>query len=303
MKINLLERDCPICKNSESPNVLEINPDIDPQLDEKIIESYWSGFFKEKVFFPYYRCNCGFLFNKKFPDQNSLNTLYSNQNDNVIYGDLTLDIKTKEFYLNQLKNFFPDLNKNYKILEIGADNGNFLKLLKYTFKNSDFYAIEPNNNMKNNLENITKSYFKNIDEIGDDIKFDLIIGIHVFDHIPNLNEYFLKLNKHLDYSGHIFGVVHNEKSLMAKIFKKNWPIFRLQHPHLFNHSSLNDFFSKNHFDKIFIKKTKNFFNFGFLINQFFLSILKLKTSIPNFFSIGIKLGNFSFLYKKKQLTL
>ena len=37
--------------------------------------------------------------------------------------------------------------------------------------------------MKNNLDNIANSNFKNIYEIDEDIKFDLIIGIHVFDHI------------------------------------------------------------------------------------------------------------------------
>ena len=71
MKINLLERDCPICENNEISNIPEINPDLDPQFNEKIIENYWSGFFKEKVFFPYYRCNYWFCL-IKVSDQNSL---------------------------------------------------------------------------------------------------------------------------------------------------------------------------------------------------------------------------------------
>ena len=299
MKINFLKRKCLICGNLNKLK-LEIYPDIDPKFDEKIIKFYWAGFYKENVFFPYYRCNCGFLLNKFFPDESSLKKLYSNQNDNVIYGDVKLDLKTKLYYLNQLKEFLPDLNKDYKILEIGADNGSFIKLLGRTFKNANFYSIEPNINMQKNLKKLTKKNFISLHQIKKNIKFDLIIGIHTFDHIPRLNEYFLKLNNHLKVSGLIFGVVHDENSYLAKIFKKKWPIFRLQHPHLFNHHSINSFFNKFNLEKIFIKKTKNFFNVGFLINQFFLSIFKIKINFPKLFSLGIKLGNFSFLYKKNN---
>ena len=298
MKINLKKISCPICKNP-ALEVSEINPDIDPISDEKTIEKYWSGFHKDNVFFPYHRCSCGFLFNKKFPDNESLQILYSDEKDNVIHGDLELDLKTKKNYLSKLNFSITDLDRNYNILEIGADNGNFLKLLKKIYKNSDLYAIEPNLNMKKDLSQVTKNVFNSVDEISINQKFDIIIGIHVFDHIPNLNEYFNKLNEHLNPSGFIFGVVHDEKSLMPRILKHRWPIFRLQHPHLFNHISLNNFLSKYNFNKIFIKKTKNFFNIGYLINQLFLSLFKLKIKMPNLFSVGLKLGNFSFLYQKK----
>ena len=297
--INIVERNCQICKNS-LVDVSEINPDIDPRLDEKIIKKYWSGFYKNNVFFPYYRCNCGFLFNKSFPDEESLKKLYSNEKDNVIHGDLELDLKTKKYYLRQLNFSLNNFEKSYNVLEIGADNGNFLKLFKKQYKNSSLYAIEPNQNMKKNLNEVTKNVFDSIDEINEDKKFDIIIGVHVFDHIPNLNEYFHKLNNFLSPSGFIFGVVHDERSLMPRIFKNRWPIYRLQHPHLFNHSSLDNFFTKYNFKKIFIKKTKNYFNIGYLLNQLFLSLLKLRISVPNLFSVGLKLGNFCFLYKKNK---
>ena len=298
MMINFEKRNCPICKDI-ALDIPEINPDIDPRSNEEVIKKYWAGFHKDNVFFPYHRCKCGFLFNKVFPDQQSLQKLYSDEKDNVIHGDLDLDLKTKKYYLRQLNLHLTDIEKKYCILEIGADNGNFLKLLKKIYKNSDIYAIEPNLNMKKELGVVTKNIFNSIDEINKIQKFDIIIGIHVFDHIPNLNEYFMKLNELLNSSGFIFGVVHDEKSLMPRIFKHRWPIYRLQHPHLFNHISLNRFFSKYNFKKIFIKKTKNFFNIGYLVNQLFLSLFKLKIRMPTLFSVGLKLGNFCFLYKKK----
>ncbi len=299
MKISFDERNCPICKNP-ALDISEINPDIDPGSDEKIIKKYWAGFYKDNVFFPYYRCNCGFLFNRKFPDQESLQMLYSDEKDNVIHGDLELDLKTKKYYLKQLNFSVTDYQRKYNILEIGADNGNFLKLLKKIYKNSDLYAIEPNQNMRKDLGEVTNNIFGSIDEINKTQKFDIIIGIHVFDHIPNLNEYFTKLNEKLSPSGFVFGVVHDEKSLMPQIFKHRWPIYRLQHPHLFNHISLNNFFLKYDFKKIFIKRTKNFFNIGYLVNQLFLSLFRLRVRVPNLFSVGLKLGNFCFLYKKNN---
>ena len=298
MKITLLSKNCEICeKNFDT--VPEFIPDLDPVTNEEIIKKYWTGFHKNNVFFPYFRCECGFLYNKVFLDSESLNYLYSNQHDNIISGDYELDIKTKSNYLIQLKKFLLS-NKNIKILEIGADNGNFLKLIKSKTINCEFHAVEPNNNMLENISEVTDKIYNNVYEIDNDIKFDLIIGIHVFDHIPNLNTYLNKLNNLLKKNGVIYGVVHDESSLMTKILKNRWPAFRLQHPHLFNHLTIDSFFTKFNFEKVYIKKTKNFFNFGFLLNQLILKIFKIKISFPNFFPIGLKLGNFSFLYKKNN---
>jgi SAM-dependent methyltransferase len=297
MKINLINRKCQICEKSFDA-FPELIPDIDPIVNKEDIIKFWTGFSKFNVFFPYFRCKCGFLYNKLFPDNESLINLYSNQKDNIISGDYNLDIKTKKYYLTQLKKFL--LKKNIKILEIGADNGNFLKLIKNINNDCELYAIEPNLNMIKNINLVANKTYNNIYEINDKIKFDLIIGIHVFDHIPNLNSYFNKLNNLLKKNGVIYGVVHNEGSLLAKIFKKRWPALRLQHPHLFNNTTLNNFFIKFNFEKVYIKRTKNFFNFGFLFNQLVLKIFRFKISFPNLFSVGLKLGNFSFLYKKKN---
>ena len=98
MTINLEKRNCPICRTI-STNISEIDPDINPVSNKQIIKDYWDGSFKNNVFFPYFRCKCGLLFNREFPDKTSLNNLYSNREDNVIFGDLTLDIKTKKNYL------------------------------------------------------------------------------------------------------------------------------------------------------------------------------------------------------------
>ena len=296
--INLTDRKCPACQENldSKPSVL---PDINPEDNIDIIKNYWRGTYKQKIFFPYHRCKCGVLYNKKFFDKESLNQLYSDMEDNVLSGDIKLDIKTKKEYLEQIKNVFSSKRKKIRVLEVGADNGSFSKLITDTNSVHSISVVEPNQKMHSLLKFITPSIFSNIKEIPSETKFDLIITIHVFDHIPDINVYINELSKHLNEEGFIYGVVHNEKSIMAKILKKRWPPYCLQHPHLFNFSTINLFFERLKYEKLFIKKTKNYFNIGYLLKQLSIAILKKEINFPNFFSISLKLGNFFFLYKKK----
>ena len=157
MKINFINRDCPVCSENIK-NSAEIIPDINPTNNDDIIKAYWTGFFKSRVFFPYFRCLCGFLYNKNFPDENSLQTLYSKQDDNIISGDIKLDLKTKINYLIQLKNLFSSNARNLKILEIGADNGSFLKLIRNDYIHYELYALEPNANMQKRRRKREETY-------------------------------------------------------------------------------------------------------------------------------------------------
>ena len=71
----------------------------------------------------------------------------------------------------QIDKIISDKSKQLKILEVGADNGSFLKLIKEKNLNSELYAIEPNNNMHNQLKNITEKINLNI----------ILLSIH---HLP-----------------------------------------------------------------------------------------------------------------------
>lgn len=296
--INLIDRNCPVCNANlnKQPSIL---PDINPEHHIDIIKNYWRGIYKQKFFFPYFRCECGTLYNKKFFDNESINELYSDMGDNVHSGDIKLDIRTKKEYLKQIKNIFSLKHKKIKVLEVGADNGSFSKLIINTNSVESISVVEPNQRMHSFLKLITPSIFNNIKEIPSEAKFDLIIAIHVLDHVPDVDIYINKLSKHLKKEGFIYGVVHNERSMMAKVLNNRWPAYCLQHPFLFNFSTINLFFKKLKYEKLFIKKTKNYFNIGYLLKQLSIAILKKEINFPNFFSIGLRLGNFSFLYKKK----
>jgi SAM-dependent methyltransferase len=289
---------CPVCQSKLGAHPAII-PEIDPSFEKKIKKKILEGFTKSIIFFPYYRCKCGMLTTKTFIKEKALNHLYSDMQENVYEDDNRInDIETRKGYLLQIKNFLDFEKKNINLLEIGADNGNFIKLIKQFNNKIDFTAVEPNKKMHKRLKLLTKNVYDNINKIPKDKKFDFIIAVHVFDHIPNLTEFLKKIGKKLRKGGFIYGVVHDERSLMAKLLGKRWPAYSIQHPHLFNPNSADVLFKKLKYKKSFIIKTKNFFNLGFLLQNLFYVIFKIKISFPSFFPIGLKLGNFSFLYKK-----
>ena len=295
---HLYIHNCPVCQSKIDRDPIVV-PEIDPSFEKTIKKKMWKGLLKKIRFFPYYRCKCGMLTTKTFINDKTLKYLYSDMEENVYKDDnKNNDIETKKSYLAQIKNFLNFDKKKINLLEIGADNGNFLKLIKEFNNNISSTVVEPNKKMHKKLKLLTKNVYGDIKQLPRNKKFDLIIAIHVFDHIPNLTEFLKKIGKKLKRGGYIYGVVHDEKSIMAKILGKRWPPYTLQHPHLFNPNSINSLFERLHYDKNFIVKTMNFFNLGFLFQNLFIAIFKKKINFPSLFPIGLKLGNFSFLYKK-----
>jgi 2-polyprenyl-3-methyl-5-hydroxy-6-metoxy-1,4-benzoquinol methylase len=291
---------CPAC-HSKIVGSPVISPEIDLSLERNIEKKMWLATSKKRTFFPYYRCKCGMLTTKIFINEKALKHLYSNMKDNVYKDDNKHnDIKTKKNYLSQIEIILDSRKKKLKVLEVGADNGNFLKLIKEFNDNINFTIVEPNKNMHKKLKLLTKNVYKDIKQIPRTEKFDLVIAIHVFDHIPNLIDFLKKIGTKLKKGGSIYGVVHDEKSVMAKILGNRWQPYSPQHPHLFNPNSINYLFKSLNYDKSFITKTINFFNIGFLLQNLFAVIFKIKINFPSFFPIGLKLGNFSFLYKKQN---
>ena len=94
---------------------------------------------------------------------------------------------------------------------------------------------------------------------GLDITFDVVVAIHVLDHVPDLNQFTRQMTAKLSTGGICFVVVHNERSVLARMLGKRWPAFCLQHPHLFNQKTLFSWFSQQGFEHITIKRTKLLF--------------------------------------------
>jgi hypothetical protein len=93
--------------------------------------------------------------------------------------------------------------------------------------------------------------------------------------------------------GKLFIVVHNQKSLLAKIMKSKWPPYCLQHPQIFDNQSIKNLLINSGFTNIRIKRTVNWIGLrNSLISL--LSLLKIPhrflSYLPNI-SIPIIFGN------------
>ena len=169
------------------------------------------------------------------------------------------------------------------------------KLANYSMRNNLVSIITPSYNSSKFIEECVNSVisqtFQNwemiiIDDCSNDNSRDIISELSEKDErIKNLHIDYgnalhpIKLGilgKKLKRGGYIYGVVHDEKSIMAKILGKRWPPYSLQHPHLFNPNSINNLFERLHYDKNFIVKTMNFFNLVFLFQNLFIAIFKKK---------------------------
>lgn len=298
MESYYVRRTCPSCGSSSYLQNDSVEPKFDASVNYDLAKDKFIGFSEENIFFTYVRCECGFLYAKNYFSLEELINLYGSMPDNVHSGDYESERKTKIHYLNFINRHIPS---GAKIIEIGADNGAFAEEIMNQRSDVEFTFVEPNLDM----HKILKKYSKN--KIYTDLSeipkvsynaYDFVIGIHVFDHIVNISEVIKNIFNLLNNNGKLFGVVHDESSILASILGKRWPAFCLQHPQLYNHRSLNNFLSKNDFKQVFIQPTKNFFPFFYLLGHAVRVILKKKNDLKGGWQIPLNLGNFCFLYEK-----
>ena len=84
MTQSYLRRDCPICE-AKTKICIEVSPNKRAEdLSYDSLVPYWNGFFKEKIFFSYARCNqCELLFAPIFYRPDQLDDLYGQMPPNM----------------------------------------------------------------------------------------------------------------------------------------------------------------------------------------------------------------------------
>ena len=261
-----VERKCPICDSGKATEF--INPDLHPKENLERQKIVGEAFISRKSFFLIPDVNAAFYTVRSISPPNHLNKLYSNMSDNVYSGDSETDYMTKDMYVERIVDALA-CKTDVSILEIGADNGTIIKKLKKFTNISHYTAIEPNEKMHQKLSKVSNNVYSDLSELPEGETFDLVIGIHVFDHIPEISEYIEKLVKRIKKDGLIFGVVHDESSILAKLLTNRWPAYCLQHPHLFNPETIEKILNNRDLNQIEIYKTVNSFKLGYLLSQFF----------------------------------
>tara|TARA_Y100000389_G_C17426256_1_gene499714 strand:- start:265 stop:1188 length:924 start_codon:yes stop_codon:yes gene_type:complete len=296
MKIDYIKRNCPICGSKSSKEEIYSKSRAE-KTEFSLLKEIWNGFFKEKIIFTYSRCNkCKTLYCPTFFSNKHLEELYGQMPANMDQVPLSALKKTQKGYFDFLKKH-SDLSGNF--LEVGPDIGLFTENCVKEGDYQNYWLLEPNISVKNELKSVVSGKESSIiHEMFDfskipDNSISTVVIIHVMDHLIDPLEYLESMKKKLKKDAKILIVTHDEKSILRKIFKIKWPPFCLQHPQLFNLKTTENFLNRLNYEIIAQDKTKNYFKISFLLKHLLWGFGLKINSVPNFFGItvGLKLGN------------
>jgi hypothetical protein len=167
------------------------------------------------------------------------------------------------------------------------------------------YMVEPNAAVHKELsQNLGKS---NHQEICTDVekltenKFDLVVGIHVLDHLLSPKSDLAAVSGISDTIQTASFVVHNEKSLLRKILREKWPPFCLQHPQLYNRKTLRKMLEMSNFSDFKITRSINYYHLNNLSTMLFriLGLPQWLNKVVPHIEMPFILGNITVTARKK----
>ncbi|WP_223146676.1 class I SAM-dependent methyltransferase [Methylomonas albis] len=265
-------------------------------IDLDDLQSHWNGFFKEKVIFSYSRCaRCNLLYCPSFFSSGQLEALYEQMPDNTAGVPLEALEKTQKGYFDILKNFSFEKGG---YLETGPDIGLFTKNIISDPAFDQFWLFEPNRAVWPTLNRLADSNRLHLSaemfgfsEVPD-TSISVAVMIHVLDHLLNPVEILKKLRIKMAPGAVLAVVTHDESSLLAKITGNGWPAFCLQHPQLYNPSTVETLMKEAGFKVVRVQRTVNYFPVTYLFKHL-LWAFGFKINLPGWdgLQIPLKLGN------------
>jgi SAM-dependent methyltransferase len=290
-----LDRNCPVCGSVHSTN--EVHSDRRAEeLEFEALRPFWSGFFKEKVFFSYHRCrDCGLLFARNFFTDAQLDSLYAQMAPNM-------DLVTTDAILATQRGYYDVAAKAGAqaggYLEIGPDVGYIVEHAARSGNYDQFWLFEPNLSVHEKLAGATLGLPHEISTSMTDLSavpdgsVGLAVMIHVLDHLLDPVAMLEQIRRKLRPDGALVTVTHNEKSALRHIMGLRWPPFCLQHPEVYNPASITELMQRSGFGTVRVERSKNYFPFDFMVKQaaWTAKIDLSKASLPKT-RIGLKLGN------------
>ena len=209
----------------------------------------------------------------------------------------------KTYSLKKKLNLIDSFNSEEKqLLDIGCGTGDFL----LTCKNNGWNVVGVEPNEKARKLTKTKLSVNNQTQVNSEIeelssqKFDVITMWHVLEHVPNLEDYILKLKLLLKPNGVLVVAVPNYKSYDAIYYKQFWAAFDVpRHLWHFSKKSIQLLFSEVNMKVVKTKPMK--------FDSFYVSLLseKYKRGTSNFlfaFCIGL-VSNLKALVTKEYSSL
>ena len=315
----LQDRDCPICGSSEKKLYISSGFAADQSADDfAYYQNLWYGLDKSIHFLSYHNClNCNAVYCPRYFTEESLNELYKSMPPNMeLIADHLIQKTQARYALSLLKSiekwYLTKTSQKFTILELGSDTGHFLveliNLLQKKFdvdaKEITIVSIEPNvavhATLKNNLEKLGVNFevyatFEQYENFSNSPSIDIIVAIHVFDHLLNPKQILKEISKHCSGEFFVYGVVHNLKSILRNLMGRRWPPFCFQHPQLYSKQSLPQLFTHSFkVESLSISPTFNDYPLSVITSFLKLDFL---TKLVKFIYLTIPLGNIQFICK------
>jgi 2-polyprenyl-3-methyl-5-hydroxy-6-metoxy-1,4-benzoquinol methylase len=223
---------------------------------------FMSGYNARRVFFTYVVCErCSGLYCPIFYEQAQLNRLYAHQPENMAEAPLSARKRTQEGYARTLMRH---CRTHGSFLEIGADIGLFADACAQAGRFDRLFLYEPNLDVHGELTQrlagqdltIRHAPFSAADVPARSVSAAALI--HVLDHVLEPLSVMRDIREVLQPRGVLLVVVHNSRSMLARVLGKRWPPLALQHPHLFSPGSLTRLFESAGLECLGIRRTINY---------------------------------------------
>jgi Methyltransferase domain len=184
-------------------------------------------------------------------------------------------------------------------MEIGPDVGLFVENCVRAGNFDHYWLFEPNRAVAPALEQVVKARnFSIVHDMFDhapvpEASVGAAVMIHVLDHLLDPMETLRSVKQKLVVGGKILVVTHDESSLLRRVFGQRFPPFCLQHPQLYNPTSVRAMLEAAGYQDVRVQRSSNYFPVHFLVKQFLWACGLRVSRVPQFWSwsIRLRLGN------------
>lgn len=290
-----LHRPCPVC-DTAAP-IPEVHSDTRAEaLSLEELRPYWSGLFKQKVFFSYERCaGCGLLFAPTYFSRDQLGELYADMAPNMeLVPSDSLEATQRGYWDVAVKS--APMDGGY--LEIGPDIGYIVRHAVAEAQFDHYWLFEPNVAVHGALAAAADGKSHDISVEMEDLSIvpdgsvGLAVMVHVLDHLLDPKAMLERIRVKLKPGGMVLIVTHNEASLLRKVMATRWPPFCLQHPEIYSPESMKQLVRRADYAGVEVQRSTNYFPIGFMVRQagYTVGIDLEKVPLPKA-ALGLKLGN------------
>ena len=289
-------RDCPGCGARAAKAEMVSDPPAET-MTMADLRPYWSGLFREKPFFTYYRCEpCGLLYNRAFFDGAQLADLYSSMAPNMDLVPGPAIAATQRGYFDSALAGGAPVEGGF--LEIGPDVGCIVDEAARRGRYDRFWLFEPNRAVHETLRAaaadrpVTLSADMTDLSAVPDASIGLAVMIHVLDHLLDPRAMLAQIRAKLRPDGMILIVTHNERSLLRGLMRWRWPPFCLQHPVLYSPETITRLLTAIGYVAVHVQRSRNVFPLDFLARQAMWAAGLKTQSVPlPRWPVGLRLGN------------